>query len=87
MDLALACYDDLLGQAFRLTCGVREDAEDLVQQAYLRHAETGGPADPSRVKAWLSIVMRNVWVNRFRSGEPLEHWTVSLGPDYPDPAW
>ncbi len=46
---------------------VGEDAEDLVQEAFLRAAERSGmPADPERCEAWLVRVLVNLARDRYR---------------------
>jgi RNA polymerase sigma-70 factor (ECF subfamily) len=63
---ALEHLDSLYGYAMALT---REtsDAEDLVQETYLRATRAFGTLVPdSNLKGWLFTIMRNVWLNQLR---------------------
>jgi RNA polymerase sigma-70 factor, ECF subfamily len=63
---SLTHIDALFGYAMVLTRS-RTDAEDLVQETYVRaaRAATQLPAD-SNLKSWLFVVMRNAWLNQLR---------------------
>ena len=63
---AMAHIDALFGYAVTLTRS-KTDAEDLVQETYVRAARAASQltAD-SNVKSWLFVVMRNAWLNQLR---------------------
>jgi RNA polymerase sigma-70 factor (ECF subfamily) len=63
---AMEHIDALYGYALALTRDSTE-AEDLVQETYLRAA--GAPNMPDgegNLKAWLFVIMRNAWLNQVR---------------------
>src|SRR5262249_46726096 len=63
---ALEHLDALYGFAMTLTRD-RIDAEDLVQETYLRAVRAfGGLYADSNLKGWLFTIMRNVWLNQLR---------------------
>lgn len=58
--------DGLYGYALVLTRD-RTDAEDLVQETYLRAIRAMGRLrDDSNVKGWLFTILRNIWLNEVR---------------------
>jgi RNA polymerase sigma-70 factor, ECF subfamily len=58
--------DGLYGYALTLTRN-RTDAEDLVQETYLRAIRAlGRLRDDSNVKGWLFTILRNIWLNELR---------------------
>ncbi|MCS6885735.1 MAG: sigma-70 family RNA polymerase sigma factor [Acidobacteriota bacterium] len=64
--LALEYLDSLYGYAWILTRNQTE-AEDLVQETYLRAVRAfGGLVHDSNLKAWLFAIMRNIWINQRR---------------------
>lgn len=63
---ALEYLDALYGFAMTLTRN-RTEAEDLVQETYLRAARAFGRLLPdSNLKSWLFAIMRNIWLNQVR---------------------
>lgn len=63
---ALVHLDGLLGYAMSLA-GDRGDAEDLVQETYLRAVRARGQLLPgSNLKGWLYTIARNAWLNQVR---------------------
>src|SRR5690242_11150039 len=65
-DAALEHIDALYGFAMTLTHS-RTEAEDLVQETYLRAARAFGRLVPdSNLKSWLFAIMRNAWLNQIR---------------------
>ena len=66
---ALTHIDALYGYAMTLTRNSSE-AEDLVQETYLRatRAEKQPPLD-GNLKAWLFVIMRNAWLNEVRHNQ------------------
>jgi RNA polymerase sigma-70 factor (ECF subfamily) len=84
---ALEHIDALYGYAVALTRDETE-AEDLVQETYLRAVRAFGQLVPnSNLKGWLFVILRNAWLNQLRhkqSGprfieldneqEDLAHW-------------
>jgi len=64
--VALEHLDALYGYAMTLTRNQTE-AEDLVQETYLRAVRAFGQLMPdSNLKSWLFAIMRNVWLNQLR---------------------
>ena len=63
---ALDHIDALYGFAITLTRS-RTEAEDLVQETYLRAMRAFGRLMPdSNLKSWLFAIMRNAWLNQLR---------------------
>ncbi len=65
--IALPLLDSLYGTALHLTRD-RKDAEDLVQETYLRafrFFESFAPG--TNVKAWMYRILRNTFINRYRA--------------------
>jgi RNA polymerase sigma-70 factor (ECF subfamily) len=63
---ALACLDSLYRTAFRLT-RVPADAEDLVQETYLKAFRAADRFEPgTNLKAWLFTILHNTARNRAR---------------------
>jgi RNA polymerase sigma-70 factor, ECF subfamily len=66
---ALAHIDALYGYALTLTRDATE-AEDLVQETYLRATSAANQPQPnSNLKAWLFVIMRNAWLNQLRHNQ------------------
>ncbi|WP_295977935.1 sigma-70 family RNA polymerase sigma factor [uncultured Variovorax sp.] len=62
------------------------DAEDVVQDAYLRALEAGDGPGPDSVLAWLTTVMRNLAIDRLRRDSWMQRWqrdAETLPPDAP----
>src|SRR5215212_1190033 len=58
--------DALYGYALVLTRN-RTEAEDLVQDTYLRAASAAHrPEGNTNLKSWLFVIMRNAWLNQIR---------------------
>ncbi len=58
--------DALFGYAMTLTRD-KSDAEDLVQETYLRAVRSFWQFEPdSNLKGWLFVIMRNAWLNQVR---------------------
>jgi RNA polymerase sigma-70 factor (ECF subfamily) len=65
-EAALEHVDALYGYAVTLTRDQTE-AEDLVQETYLRAVRAFGQLLPnSNLKSWLFVIMRNAWLNQLR---------------------
>jgi RNA polymerase sigma-70 factor, ECF subfamily len=63
---ALEHIDSLYGYAMTLTHDPSE-AEDLVQETYLRAVRAFGQLVPnSNLRSWLFVIMRNAWLNEVR---------------------
>jgi len=63
---ALEHLDSLYGYAMTLTHS-QSDAEDLVQETYLRAVRAFGQLAPnSNLRGWLFVIMRNAWLNQLR---------------------
>ncbi len=66
---ALEHIDALYGYALTLTRD-KAEAEDLVQETYLRAVKAGNqPAPEGNLKAWLFVIMRNAWLNIARHNQ------------------
>jgi RNA polymerase sigma-70 factor (ECF subfamily) len=82
---ALEHLDALYGFAVTLTRD-RAEAEDLVQETYLRAVRAfGGLYTDSNLKGWLFTIMRNVWLNQLRHSRtgPLFVELDGEGPERP----
>lgn len=64
-ELAARYYAPLRAYFYRLSFGNLADAEDLVQETFLRLMRYRGPA-PAALRAWLFTVGRNLAFDRFR---------------------
>src|SRR5476649_2492692 len=63
---ALASLDSLYRAALRLT-RIRADAEDLVQETYLKAFRAAGQFEPgTNLRAWLFTILHNTALNRAR---------------------
>jgi RNA polymerase sigma-70 factor (ECF subfamily) len=63
---ALEHLDALYGYALALTRD-QTQAEDLVQETYLRAVRGLGQLSPnSNLKGWLFVILRNAWLNQLR---------------------
>jgi RNA polymerase sigma-70 factor (ECF subfamily) len=85
----------LLRMAERM-CANRADAEDVVQETFLRATRHGIPPDIRNVAAWLTTMLKNVILDECRktkrrpSHEPItdDHTGLTqLDPDGPEPEW
>jgi len=66
-EVALAHFDALFNLALNLTRN-RKDAEDLVQEAYLRaYRFFDSYQKGTHIKAWLFRILRNTFINRYRA--------------------
>ena len=66
MNSVLSLDDRLRQYAFSLTHN-REDAEDLVQDTYLKVLQnTDRFAEATNLKAWVCTIMRNTFINGYR---------------------
>jgi RNA polymerase sigma-70 factor (ECF subfamily) len=77
-------------------CGIRADAEELVQETFLRATLHGIPPEIRNVAAWLTTMLKHVIVDHCRkmqrrpSHEPItddHHGLTQLEPDGPEPEW
>jgi len=65
--VALPQLDSLFNLALSLTRN-RKDAEDLVQETYLRAFRFFDSYEPgTHIKAWLFRILRNTFINRYRA--------------------
>ena len=68
-EAALEQLDSLYGYAMTLTHNSL-DAEDLVQETYLRAVRAFGQLMPnSNLKGWLFVIMRHAWLNQMRHAQ------------------
>lgn len=68
-EVALPYLDALFNLALNLTRN-RKDAEDLVQEAYLRAFRFFDSYQPgTQIKAWLFRILRNTFINRYRAAK------------------
>jgi RNA polymerase sigma-70 factor (ECF subfamily) len=66
-EVALPYLDALFNLALNLTRN-RKDAEDLVQETYLRAFRFFDSYQPgTHIKAWLFRILRNTFINRYRA--------------------
>ena len=66
---SLAYIDALYGYAMTLTRNATE-AEDLVQETYLRAGRAASqPEGQAHLKPWLFVIMRNAWLNQVRHNQ------------------
>ena len=73
-DEAMPLLDQLYGGALRMTRNP-QDAEDLVQETYLKAYKNFGSFTPgTNLKAWLYRIMTNTYINSYRKKQrrPLE---------------
>jgi RNA polymerase sigma-70 factor (ECF subfamily) len=77
-------------------CGNRADAEDVLQETFLRAVRHGIPPEVRNVAAWLTTMLKNAIVDRCRSmkrrpsHEPMtdnHDGLTQLEPDGLEPAW
>lgn len=54
--------------------GDRAEAEDVVQDTYLRALEAGDRAALDAAQAWLTTVMRNIAIDRLRRAHRMQRW-------------
>jgi RNA polymerase sigma-70 factor, ECF subfamily len=74
----LVHLDELHRYALALT-GRRSDAEDLVQETYLRAAKACLRLNPnSNLKCWLFTILRNIFLNQTRSAWRSVHLDFSV---------
>jgi RNA polymerase sigma-70 factor, ECF subfamily len=65
-EIALKHLDALFGYAMTLTRS-KPDAEDLVQETYLRAARAHSRLEPgSQIRSWLYTILRNTFLNQVR---------------------
>src|SRR3954467_10658783 len=66
-DLAMEYMPSLYSAAMRMTRN-RADAEDLVQETYLRaYRGFGGFEEGTNLKAWLYRILTNTYINTYRA--------------------
>ena len=66
---ALACLEGLYRYAMTLSHD-QANAEDLVQETYLRAVRSSGQLAPgSNLKSWLYTILRNTWFNQRRHAQ------------------
>lgn len=62
------------------------DAEDVVQESYLRALEAGDMPEPDSVQAWLTTVMQNLAIDKLRRENWMQRWlrdAEGLAPEAP----
>jgi RNA polymerase sigma-70 factor (ECF subfamily) len=77
---AMPLLDQLYGAALRMTRNPA-DAEDLVQETYLKaYAAFGSFKEGTNLKAWLYRILTNTYINgyRKRQRQPLQHPTDEI---------
>ncbi|WP_454904432.1 sigma-70 family RNA polymerase sigma factor [Variovorax gossypii] len=68
----------LVRAAARMLGGVAE-AEDVVQDTYLRALEAGDKPGPDSTQAWLTTVMQNLAIDRLRRDNWMQRWLHEAG--------
>jgi RNA polymerase sigma-70 factor, ECF subfamily len=64
--IGLEYVDDLYSYAMAMSKN-RVEAEDLVQETYVRALQAAGRLKPdSNIKSWLFTILRNLWFNQLR---------------------
>jgi RNA polymerase sigma-70 factor, ECF subfamily len=98
LDLATvfeAIRPQLLRMAERM-CASRADAEDVVQDTFLRVMHIGIPAEVRNVDAWITTIFQRRFLDQLRkkarqpSHEAMQedqHGVTQLAPDGPEPRW
>lgn len=85
----------LLRMAERM-CGNRADAEDVLQETFLRAVRHGMPPDIRNIAAWLTTMLKNALIDHCRKKKrhanheamtDLHDGVTQLEPDGPEPAW
>lgn len=72
-DLAMPYMDPLYSAALRMTRNAA-DAEDLVQETYLRaYRGFGGFQEGTNLKAWLYKILTNTFINMYRAKKRRPH--------------
>jgi RNA polymerase sigma-70 factor, ECF subfamily len=72
-DAAVACLDALYGFALAL-CRDAGEAEDLVQETYLRALRARNKAEPGEgLRSWMFAILHNVWRNDVRRRRPVAY--------------
>jgi DNA-directed RNA polymerase specialized sigma24 family protein len=67
---AVGLRPQLLLKALELANGNLPDAEDLVQDAYLKFvAKPPAPRGPAQLRNWLRTVLRRRWIDLYRLRE------------------
>ena len=77
--------DGLYGYALALSRN-RVDAEDLVQETYVRAIPVAGRMrKESDVKSWMFAIMRNIWLNQLRQRADIDQILPARGSSAKDP--
>ncbi|WP_308789336.1 sigma-70 family RNA polymerase sigma factor [Variovorax boronicumulans] len=59
--------------------GTHAEAEDVVQDTYLRALEAGDAAPPASTQAWLTTVVRHLAIDRLRREDWMRRWLHDAG--------
>lgn len=60
--------------------GMQAEAEDVVQDTYLRALEAGDMQPPDSAQAWLTTVMQNLAIDRLRRDNWMRRWLRDADP-------
>lgn len=88
----LACHAPFLRTLARRLCRSQVDADDLVQDTFVRALRAPMPADVN-ARAWLARVLRNLFIDRLRrraarrDDARVEPDTIAAPPPPPDAPW
>jgi RNA polymerase sigma-70 factor (ECF subfamily) len=92
----VAEHEGALQRIAERLCATTADARDLVQDTFERAMRQGIPGDVRSVRAWLTSIMHNLFIDRCRATarrpahEPLDdshHEVPPPPPADPEPAW
>src|SRR5258708_24049549 len=79
----MLAHADLLYNLARYLTGAQGDAEDLVQETFIRALRTAGEFEDANLKGWLLRILRNAFYDSYRrekkhrAVEPLDEETIA----------
>lgn len=85
LELVWADCEQYLVRTARRLCGVRADADDLVQDTFLRAMRQGLPADARNVRPWLFRILTNLYRERLRNARTVRRAEPRIVPEELEP--